>query len=526
MCPPQSGLKGQTMKINRALISVFDKTGIVELARALLDYNIELVSTGGTMEALAKAGLKVTSVSDVTGFPEILDGRVKTLHPKIHGGILAKRNKPEHLSQLNEHGIKPFDLIIINLYPFEKVIADPKTDEDIALENIDIGGPSLIRATAKNYHDLTILTDPADYTAFIADLHQNDGETTQEFRRRMATAAFARTAAYDSAINAYFNKEREGFPAILYLSYKLNSPLRYGENPHQKAAMYERPNFPYTSIAKGQLLSGKELSFNNIWDLEAGLQMVADFVPPFAAVIKHTNPCGAAVGETLADAYQKALAADPVSAYGSVIALNRPVDMTTATLLHETAFVECILAPSFAKDALELLSKKKNRRLLEVGSLSRPPENEFEYRPIAGGLLAQTPDRHELRVEDLKFVTHKIPTEAQIDELLFAFKIVKHIKSNAIVICKNRTAVGVGPGQTSRVESAVIAVRKAGESAKGAVAGSDAFFPMPDGLEALADAGVEAVIQPGGSKQDPVVIDAANRREIAMVFTGIRHFKH
>ena len=514
------------MKIKRALISVYDKTGIVELARALLDYNVELVSTGGTMDALSKAGMKVTSVSDITGFPEILDGRVKTLHPKIHGGVLAKRSKPEHLSQLSEHGIKPFDLVIINLYPFEKVIGDPKTNEDTALENIDIGGPTLIRAAAKNYHDLTILTDSADYAAFIAELRQNDGETTPEFRRRMATAAFARTAAYDSAINSYFNKDIDGFPAILNLSYKLNAPLRYGENPHQKAAMYEWPNFPYSSIAKGKLLSGKELSFNNIWDLEAGLQMAADFVLPFAAVIKHTNPCGAAVGETIADAYQKALAADPISAYGSVIALNRPVDMTTAMLLHETAFVECILAPSFAKDALELLSKKKNRRLLEVGSLIRPPENEFEYRPIAGGLLTQTPDRREILSEDLKFVTRKTPTEDQIEELLFAFKIVKHIKSNAIVICKNRTAIGVGPGQTSRVESAVIAVRKAGERAKGAVAGSDAFFPMPDGLETLADAGVEAVIQPGGSKQDPDVINAANRREIAMVFTGVRHFKH
>ena len=512
--------------MKRALISVHDKTGIVELARALMDYDVELVSTGGTMEALTKAGMKITSVSDITGFPEILNGRVKTLHPKIHGGILAKRDKPEHISQLKEHGIELFDLVVINLYPFEKVVADSKTTEDIALENIDIGGPTLIRAAAKNYHDVTILTEPSDYEAFIAELRGNDGETTVDFRKCMATAAFARTAAYDSAINNYFNKDAEGFPSIMNLSYRIHSSLRYGENPHQKAAMYERPNFEYTSIAKGKLLSGKELSFNNIWDLEAGLQMAADFVLPFAAVIKHTNPCGAAVGDTLADAYEKALAADPVSAYGSVIALNRPVDMEAAKLLHETAFVECILAPSFSKEALELLSKKKNRRLLEVGSLVRPPEKEFEYRPITGGILAQTPDRREIRAEDLQFVTRKTPSEEQIDELLFAFKMVKHIKSNAIVICKDRTAIGIGPGQTSRVESSVIAIRKAGERAKGAVAASDAFFPMPDGLEVLADAGVKAVIQPGGSKQDPDVIDAANRREIALVFTGVRHFRN
>jgi phosphoribosylaminoimidazolecarboxamide formyltransferase/IMP cyclohydrolase len=360
----------------------------------------------------------------------------------------------------------------------------------------------------------------------LDELGANSGATTLAFRRRMAVAAFGRTAGYDSAINSWFFKSSGEFPGRLGLLYDIVEPLRYGENPHQKAALYARPNWQYSSISKGRLLSGKELSFNNIWDLEAGLQMIFDFNEPFAAVIKHTNPCGAAVGATLAEAYSKALDADPVSAFGSVIALNRPIDMETAKLLHETPFVECILAPRFEPDSLALLQKKKNRRLLEVGDLAIPPESEFEYRPITGGTLAQTPDRRDVHRDELNVVTKVAPGDSQIAELLFAFKIVKHIKSNAVVICKNRIAVGVGPGQTSRVESSIIAVRKAGERARGAVAGSDAFFPMPDGLEVLAEAGVTAVIQPGGSKGDPDVIAAADKHGVAMVFTGIRHFKH
>ncbi|HBZ00031.1 MAG TPA: bifunctional phosphoribosylaminoimidazolecarboxamide formyltransferase/inosine monophosphate cyclohydrolase [candidate division Zixibacteria bacterium] len=514
------------MKIKKALISVHDKDGIIDLAKGLKAYEIEILSTGGTMKALKDAGIPVTSVSDVTGFPEILDGRVKTLHPKIHGGILARRNLPEHLSALEKHGIGQIDLVIVNLYPFEKVAAKAGISNDEVIENIDIGGPSMVRSAAKNFADVTIVTSPADYQPLLDELKANDGATTIEFRRNMAQAAFNRTASYDSAIASWFAKDSEGFPTSLNLSYKLSSPLRYGENPHQKAALYEAPNFPFTSLPKGRLLSGKELSFNNIWDLEAGLLMALDFMEPFAAVIKHTNPCGAAVADTLAEAYKKALDADPVSAYGSVIALNRPVDIETARLLHETPFVECILAPGFEPDSLELLSKKKNRRLLDVGALSRSPESSLEYRPITGGTLAQNPDRHDVQQAELKVVTKIVPTDPQLAELLFAFKIVKHIKSNAIVICKDRTAVGVGPGQTSRVESSLIAIRKAGERAKGAVAGSDAFFPMPDGLEVLAEAGVVAVIQPGGSKQDPDVIAAADRLGIAMVLAGIRHFKH
>jgi phosphoribosylaminoimidazolecarboxamide formyltransferase / IMP cyclohydrolase len=514
------------MKIKRALISVFEKEGLLDLAKGLREFDIVILSTGGTMKALKDAGIPVTSVSDITGFPEILDGRVKTLHPKIHGGILARRDLPEHVAAIEKHGITPIDLVIVNLYPFEKVAARPGISDDEVIENIDIGGPSMVRSAAKNFADVTIITSPSDYTALLDELRNNTGATTLDFRRKMAKAAFAGTASYDSAIATWFAKHLEEFPKSLNLSYKLSSGLRYGENPHQKAALYETPNFPFTSIPKGKLLSGKELSFNNIWDLEAGLQMALDFAEPFAAVIKHTNPCGAAVAKTLADAYKKALDADPVSAYGSVIALNRMVDMDTAKLLHETPFVECILAPGFDPDSLELLSKKKNRRLLDVGAFSRLPENSLDYRPITGGTLAQTPDRFDIKRDDLKVVTKVSPTDAQFEELLFAFRIVKHIKSNAIVICKDKTAVGVGPGQTSRVESSLIALRKAGERARGAVAGSDAFFPMPDGLEVLAKSGVVAVIQPGGSKQDPDVIATADRLGIAMVLTGIRHFKH
>ena len=514
------------MRIKRALIAVYDKSGIEDLARKLREYDIELVSTGGTMKTLRSAGIEVKSVSDITGFPEILDGRVKTLHPKVHGGILARRDKGDHLSQLSLHNITPIDMVIVNLYPFETVTAKDDVSEENALENIDIGGPTMIRSAAKNYPSVCVITSPSDYGMLIEELQSNSGMTSPEFRRKMAKAAFARTAAYDSAITAYFGGTGEDFPAAMNLSYQLKSTLRYGENPHQAAALYSAPGYRYSSIAAGELLSGKELSFNNIWDLEAALQMALDFDEPFAAVIKHTNPCGAAVGATSAEAYEKALASDPVSAFGSVIALNRSVDMETARLLHETPFVECILAPGFSDDSLELLRKKKNRRLLDIGAIKRPGIEEVEARPIAGGILCQTPDRRELTKDDLRVVTRANPTDDQISELLFANKIVKHVKSNAIVICKDHATVGVGPGQTSRVESSIIAIRKGGDRVKGAVAASDAFFPMPDGLEVLAEAGVTAVIQPGGSKKDPEVIEAADRLDIAMVLTGVRHFKH
>ncbi len=514
------------MRIKRALLTVFDKTNIIELARRLREFEVELVTTGGTMKALRKEGIEVKSVSDMTGFPEILDGRVKTLHPKIHGGILALRDKGGHISQLSEHGIFLFDLVVVNLYPFDKVIAKGDISEEEALENIDIGGPAMIRSAAKNYQSVCVMTSPSDYDLLIEELERGSGLTSLEFRKKMAGIAFSRTAAYDTIITNYFGRDDQDFPELLNLTYGLKSSLRYGENPHQEAALYSKHGFPFSSVASGELLSGKELSFNNIWDLEAALQMALDFDEPFAAVIKHTNPCGAAVGDSLAEAYKKALASDPLSAFGSVIALNRKVDTDTAELLNETPFIECILAPGLEKKSLELLQKKKNRRLLDIGELKRSPENEFELRPISGGILAQSPDRRELSEDDLRIVTRNQPTKEEITELLFAFKIVKHIKSNAIVICKNGATVGIGSGQTSRVDSSMIAVRKAGDRARGAVAASDAFFPMPDGLEVLARAGVKAIIQPGGSKKDPDVIEAADRLDVAMVLTGIRHFKH
>lgn len=514
------------MRIKRALLAVHDKTGIVELARKLRGFEIELVSTGGTMKTLRSQGIDVRSVADVTGFPEILDGRVKTLHPKIHGGILARRDKGGHLSELNAYGIVEFDLIVVNLYPFEDVISGENVAEEKALENIDIGGPSMIRSAAKNHPSVCVITSPEDYDLLVEEMTLHSGLTRPEFRRQMAMKAFARTAAYDMAIENYFRRDESGFARKLNLTYDLKSELRYGENPHQAGALYCTRDFPYSSLASGRLLSGKELSFNNIWDLEAGLQMIQDFEEPFAAVIKHTNPCGAATGEKLASAYEKALASDPLSAFGSVIALNRVVEMDTARLLHETPFVECILAPGFEEESLELLRTRKNRRLMDIGPLKRCPSDQNDFRPVTGGLLAQTPDRRELSRDDLRFVTRNLPTDEQLQELLFAFRIVKHVKSNAIVICKDWATVGVGPGQTSRVDSSIIAVRKAGDRAREAVAASDAFFPMPDGLEVLARAGVKAVIQPGGSKKDPEVIEAADRLDISMVLTGIRHFRH
>jgi phosphoribosylaminoimidazolecarboxamide formyltransferase/IMP cyclohydrolase len=514
------------MAIRRALLTVYDKTNIIELARKLREFDIEIISTGGTMKELRKGGIEAKSVSDITGFPEILDGRVKTLHPKIHGGILARRDKGEHISQLSMHNLLLFDLVVVNLYPFEKVVSSGEVSEEIAMENIDIGGPTMIRSAAKNYPHVTVITTPDQYGMLIEELAEHNGSTTAEFRKKMAKNAFERTSAYDSAITAWFQKDDKEFPERLNLSYGLKSSLRYGENPHQSAALYESSDYPNTSLSKGNLLSGKELSFNNLWDLEAALQMALDFDEPFAAVIKHTNPCGAAIGKNLSEAYEKALASDPLSAFGSVIALNRKVDMETANLLHETPFIECILAPGFEDDSLELLRKKKNRRLLDVGELVRAPESSFEIRPLSGGLLAQSPDRYEIDRDDIRIVTDKRPSENEIGELLFAFKIVKHIKSNAIVTCRDYATVGVGAGQTSRVDSSYIAIKKAGDRARGSVAASDAFFPMPDGLEVLAEAGVTAIIQPGGSKKDPEVIEAANRLGVSMILTGIRHFKH
>jgi len=514
--------------IKRALISVYDKTGIEKLAGYLNNKGVEIVSSGGTYETLKQAGIAVKKVSDITGSPEILGGRVKTLHPAIHAGILAKADQ---LDELNSHKLPQFDLVVVNLYPFEKVVAEGASLEQ-ALENIDIGGPTMLRAAAKNYPRVTVICNPADYDNLIDQMENNNGDTTLEFRQRTALRVFARISFYDSKITRFLasqasaTESADTFADSFAAAFMKKTALRYGENPHQKAALYTEPGYQYTSLADARILAGKELSFNNLWDLEAALQMILDFDQPFAAVIKHTNPCGAAVGESLAEAYRKALSSDPLSAFGSIIGLNRVVDIDTARLLHETQFIECIIAPDYDPEALALMQKKKARRLVAVGPLKPPADEYLEMRRILGGALVQTRDIAEITANDLKLVTKAAPTPEQIKDLLFGFKLVKHVKSNAVLICKNSATVGIGMGQTSRVDASLIAVRKAGERANGAVAASDAFFPMPDGLEVLAEAGVQAVIQPGGSKGDPDVIVAADKAGIAMVFTGMRHFKH
>jgi phosphoribosylaminoimidazolecarboxamide formyltransferase/IMP cyclohydrolase len=514
--------------INQALISVSDKSGLEKLGRYLHEQEVRIISTGGTYDALKRAGIRAKQISDITASAEILDGRVKTLHPIVHAGILARTDQ---LGELELRNIKPLDLVVVNLYPFENAVAS-KVSFDKIIENIDIGGPTMVRAAAKNFERVTIICDPADYPALIDEMEHNRGNTTIEFRKKMAAKAFELIRHYDEAIAKFFSgektedKTKDIFAGEIILSYKKRSSLRYGENPHQQAALYADSAWTGSSLTKAKLLSGKELSFNNIWDLEAALQMILDFKQPFAAVIKHTNPCGAAVADNLAEAYHKALASDPLSAFGSVIGLNRKIDIATARLLHETHFIECILAPDYDPEALELLKRKKQRRLVAVGDLKPPSNLSPEIRVISGGALVQDRDNYDIKPEDLKTVTKTKPDSQQIADLLFGFKLIKHIKSNAILICKDGATAGIGPGQTSRVDSSLIAVRKAGERAKGAVAASDAFFPMPDGLEVLAEAGVKAVIQPGGSKGDPEVIAAADKHGVAMVFTGIRHFKH
>ncbi len=514
--------------IKRALISVYDKTGLENLAGYLNKQRIEIISSGGTYKAIDKAGIPVKKVSDITGSAEILSGRVKTLHPAIHAGILARSDQ---LDELASHNLKQFDLVVVNLYPFEKVIADG-ADLDEALENIDIGGPTMLRAAAKNFPRVTAVCDPNDYNSLVQNIENNSGDTTLQFRHSLALKVFSRTTAYDNAIAEYLAKqqntesETEQFAETISFSLQRKKTLRYGENPHQDATLYIDSGYTGNSLADARILSGKELSFNNLWDLEAALQMTLDFDEPFAAVIKHTNPCGAAVADSLAEAYRKALESDPLSAFGSIIGLNRIVDIETARLLHETRFIECILAPDYEPEALQLLKKKKQRRLIAVSELKHSPKNNFDIRIISGGALLQTRDTIDIKSDDLKTVTKVKPTDEQINDLLFGFKMVKHVKSNAVLICKNGATVGIGSGQTSRVDSSIIAVRKAGDRAKDAVAASDAFFPMPDGLEVLAEAGVKAVIQPGGSKGDPDVIAAADKLGVAMVFAGYRHFRH
>ncbi len=522
--------------VARALISVFDKTGLLEFARALANHKIELISTGGTAKALRDAGLKVTEVSSLTGFPEIMDGRVKTLHPKIHGGLLGLRDK--HADAMREHDIGGIDLLVSNLYPFEETIAKGASF-DQAIENIDIGGPAMIRAAAKNHEWVTVVVDHEDYAAVLNEIES--GGTTAALRRRLAQIAFGRTAAYDAVVSGWFlrqlvDHDSAGFPRRIAFAGKLKQPLRYGENPHQHAAFYKDES-TRPGVATATQLQGKELSYNNINDTDAAFELVSEFAPSTAAcaIIKHANPCGVALGSSLLDAYKKALACDPVSAFGGIIAFNRTLDGATAEEIAKL-FTEVIVAPDADADARRILASKKNVRLLITGGLADPTTLSLIYKTVAGGILAQTRDNAHVIKDNLKIVTKKKPTDAQVADMIFAFTVGKHVKSNTIVYAKDLTTAGIGAGQMSRVDAARIAALKAKDAAKaagwkepmtvGSAAASDAFFPFPDGLLAVAEAGATAVIQPGGSMRDDEVIKAADEAGLTMAFTGIRHFRH
>ena len=516
-------------KVRRAILSVTDKTGLVDFARKLSAFGVELVSTGGTAKLLRESGIAVKDISDLTGFPEMLDGRVKTLHPKVHGGILHRREDPKHVAAVAEHGISPIDMVVVNLYAFEKTAAKSGVAIEELIENIDIGGPSMIRSAAKNFHDVAIVTSPADYDAIADELQRESGALSHQTKWRLAQKAFATTAAYDSAIASTLESisadsfqiqpDASVFPATLRFSFHKTLDLRYGENPHQKAAMYSDGSG--AGVANARQLQGKELSFNNIVDLQAAWDLAQEFEEPVVAIIKHTNPCGTATGGTLAEAYKRALECDPVSAFGGVIGVNRPIDAAAAEEMHKL-FLEVIAAPSFDEAAKAKFASKKNLRLVEVV----PANQKWVLKNVSGGMLVQDADARVLQESDLKVVTKRPPTPEETRALLFAWKVCKHVKSNAIVYARDGQTVGVGAGQMSRVDSAKIGAMKAQLPLKGTVAASDAFFPFPDGLETVVAAGATAVIQPGGSVKDPDVIAAADRLGIAMVFTGIRHFRH
>jgi phosphoribosylaminoimidazolecarboxamide formyltransferase/IMP cyclohydrolase len=514
-------------RIQRAILSVTDKTGLVDFARRLSSLGIELVSTGGTAKLLRDSGIAVKDISDLTGFPEMLDGRVKTLHPKVHGGILHRRADSKHVAAVKEHGIQPIDMVVVNLYAFEKTAAKSGVHFEELIENIDIGGPSMIRSAAKNFHDVAIVTSPADYESIASELEKTGGTLSRETKWRLAKKAFATTAAYDSAIASTLERispenvdlSEQSFPPTLRLSFHKTLDLRYGENPHQKAAMYSDGSGK--GVANARQLQGKELSYNNIVDLQAAWDLAQEFDEPVVAIIKHTNPCGTATGKTLAEAYKRALECDPVSAFGGVIGVNRPIDLAAAEEMHKL-FLEVIAAPGFDQAAKDKFASKKNLRLVEV----EPADQKWILKKVSGGLLVQDADSRALQDSDLTVVSKRPPTPEETRALLFAWRVCKHVKSNAIVYARDGQTVGVGAGQMSRVDSAKIGAMKAQLPLKGTVAASDAFFPFPDGVEEIAKAGATAIIQPGGSTRDPEVIEAADRLGLAMLFTGIRHFRH
>lgn len=510
--------------MKRALVSVSDKTGIVEFVEGLVNLGFEIISTGGTKRALEQAGLKPIGISDVTGFPEIMDGRVKTLHPKVHGGLLAVRSNPDHMNQLEELGIETIDLVCVNLYPFKQTVQKEGVSHEEIIENIDIGGPSMLRSASKNYQSVTVVTDPSDYEKVLSEFKEY-GDTTLETREALAAKVFRTTAQYDAMIADYLTKkEGNEFPEKLTITFDKVQDLRYGENPHQKAAFY-KGMMPKYSLANAQQLHGKELSYNNIQDGNAAIEILKDFEGQYAAVgLKHMNPCGVGIGDCIEAAWDKAYEADPVSIFGGIVALNDKVEASLAEKLSKI-FLEIVIAPDFSEEALEILTRKKNIRLMKLDT-TLSTNTALKYTNVNDGLLVQEMDMHTITEADVHCVTNRKPTEDEMRQMLFGWKVVKHVKSNAIVLVKDDMTIGVGAGQMNRVGAAKIAIEQAGDKAKGSVLASDAFFPMPDTVEAAAAAGVTAIIQPGGSIKDQLSVDECNRHGITMVYTNIRHFKH
>lgn len=521
------------VKVKRALISVSDKSGMEDLVKTLNEFGVEILSTGGTAGKIKDLGIPVKDVSEYTGFPEMMNGRVKTLHPKIHAGLLALRDSGSHMEQAKAHNIEMIDMVVVNLYPFEKTVAKEGVTLQEAIENIDIGGPSMLRSAAKNHRSVAVVTSPAAYSHIIEEMKGNSGCLSEKTLKELAVEVFRRTSEYDSAIYRFLKstdngeQKTEEFPQNLSLSFDKAQDLRYGENPHQRAAFYKDKNAQEAGVSSAQQLQGKELSFNNIIDLNAAIEIVKEFQRSAASVIKHTNPCGAAVADSLSQAYIDALDCDRVSAFGSIVGFNGKVDKELASVvMREADFVECIIAPSFDDEARSIFSKKKNLRLLEVADFRRTSNKEVDYKKVVGGLLVQGMDLKVVGKSELKVVTKKEPAKGEIDALLFGWKIVKHLKSNAIVLCQGTKTVGAGAGQMSRVDSVIIACRKAADRSKGSVLASDAFFPKADAIEQAHKAGIKAIIQPGGSIRDGEVIEACDKYGISMVFTGVRHFKH
>ena len=510
--------------MKRALVSVSDKTGIVEFVEGLVNLGFEIISTGGTKRALEQAGLKPIGISDVTGFPEIMDGRVKTLHPKVHGGLLAVRSNPDHMNQLEELGIETIDLVCVNLYPFKQTVQKEGVSHEEIIENIDIGGPSMLRSASKNYQSVTVVTDPSDYEKVLSEFKEY-GDTTLETREALAAKVFRTTAQYDAMIADYLTKkEGNEFPEKLTITFDKVQDLRYGENPHQKAAFY-KGMMPKYSLANAQQLHGKELSYNNIQDGNAAIEILKDFEGQYAAVgLKHMNPCGVGIGDCIEAAWDKAYEADPVSIFGGIVALNDKVEASLAEKLSKI-FLEIVIAPDFSEEALEILTRKKNIRLMKLDT-TLSTNTALKYTNVNDGLLVQEMDMHTITEADVHCVTNRKPTEDEMRQMLFGWKVVKHVKSNAIVLVKDDMTIGVGAGQMNRVGAAKIAIEQAGDKAKGSVLASDAFFPMPDTVEAAAAAGVTAIIQPGGSIKDQLSVDECNKHGITMVYTNIRNFKH